>query len=251
MTGFGPVLRKEFVEFFRTWRVWVVGGAFTLFGLVDPVVARFTNQLLASALGDGTIELPDPTYLDAWAQWSRDLTQLLLIVVLVVAAGTVAGEVNSGTLIMPLTKPVSRAGFVLAKFTALVGLVGIWAVIGTALTSLATVAFFPDVQFAPIWRGLGVWIVLTMMYIALTMAASCLVSSTIAAFGIAFGLQMVSMIVAIWQPAKQYSPIGLNEATAMVATQQQVDLGWPVGTALFCTLAFLALAIVVFRRREL
>ena len=72
MTGFGPVLRKEFVEFFRTRRVWVVGGAFTLFGLVDRG-GRFTNQLLASALGDGTIELPDPTYLDAWAQWSRDL----------------------------------------------------------------------------------------------------------------------------------------------------------------------------------
>ena len=102
MKGFTTILRKEYAEFFRTWRVWAVGGAFVLFGLIDPVVAKFTNQILSSALGDTPIELPDPTHLDAWAQWSKDLSQLLLIVVLVAAAGTVAGEVSSGTLIMPL-----------------------------------------------------------------------------------------------------------------------------------------------------
>ena len=50
MKGFTTILRKEYAEFFRTWRVWVVGGAFVLFGLIDPVVAKFTNQILSSAL---------------------------------------------------------------------------------------------------------------------------------------------------------------------------------------------------------
>ena len=251
MKGFTTILRKEYAEFFRTWRVWVVGGAFVLFGLIDPVVAKFTNQILSSALGDTPIELPDPTHLDAWAQWSRDLSQLLLIVVLVVAAGTVAGEVSSGTLIMPLTKPLSRAGFLLAKFTALGSLVGVSAAIGTALTSVVTAAFFADVQFAPVWRAVGVWFVLALTFIALTIAASCLVPSTIAAFGIAFGTLTLTMILAIWQPAKQYSFIGLTEAVSMLAANQDVELVWPVATALGGIVVFLALAIVIFRRKEL
>ncbi|MDI9628677.1 MAG: ABC transporter permease subunit [Acidobacteriota bacterium] len=251
MKGFAPILRKEYTEFFRTWRVWVVGGAFVLFGLIDPVVAKFTNQILSSAFGETPLELPDPTYLDAWAQWSRDLSQLLLIVVLVVAAGTVAGEVNSGTLIMPLTKPLSRTGVVLAKFTALSSLVALSAVISTGLTTLVTMAFFADVQFAPVWRAVGVWFVLALTFIAATMAVSCLVPSTVAAFGIAFALQALMMILAIWQPVKQYSLIGLTEAVSMLATNQDVELIWPVATAFGAIVVFLVLAIVIFRRKEL
>ena len=39
MKGFTTILRKEYAEFFRTWRVWVVGGAFVLFR--DGVVGRY------------------------------------------------------------------------------------------------------------------------------------------------------------------------------------------------------------------
>ena len=60
MKGFTTILRKEYAEFFRTWRVWVVGGAFVLFGLIDPVVAKFTNQILSSALGDTPSNCPTP-----------------------------------------------------------------------------------------------------------------------------------------------------------------------------------------------
>ena len=123
---------------------------------------------------------------------------------------------------------------------------------GSALrTSVVTAAFFADVQFAPVWRAVGVWFVLALTFIALTIAASCLVPSTIAAFGIAFGTLTLTMILAIWQPAKQYSFIGLTEAVSMLAANQDVELVWPVATAFGGIVVFLALAIVIFRRKEL
>ena len=116
---------------------------------------------------------------------------------------------------------------------------------------MVTAAFFADVQFAHVWRAVGLWFVLALTFIALTIAVSCLVPSTIAAFGIAFGVLTLTMILAIWQPAKQYSFIGLTEAVSMLATNQDVELVWPVATAFGGIVVFLTLAIVIFRRKEL
>lgn len=252
MSGYFPMLRKELTEIIRTWRIWLVAGAFVLFGLADPVLARFMGQILGSVVGDQLpIAIPDPTYLDAWAQWTKDLTQLLLIIALVAAAGAVAGEVSSGTLVMVLTKPVGRASFVLAKFTAVTCLVALSAVLGTALASGVTAVAFEDVQFGPVWAGVGVWLVQAIFLMAVTIAASCLVNSTIAAFGIGFGAYILLSIASIWQPARAWSPAGLNEAIGLLAHAQDAQPGWPIATALFGTVAFLVLAIVIFARKEL
>ncbi len=109
MTGFAPMLRKEFTEIVRTWRIWLVGAAFIAMGIADPILARYTKEILGSVVGDQMpIEVPDPVYLDAFAQWTKDLSQLLIIVVLVVAAGSVASEINTGTLIEAADQPVSQ-----------------------------------------------------------------------------------------------------------------------------------------------
>lgn len=252
MTGYLPMLGKEFTEIVRTWRIWLVAGAFVAFGIIDPLLAKFMKQILGSVVGgELPLQLPDATHIDAWAQWTKDLTQLLLIVVLVVAAGAIAGELSSGTSIMPLTKPVSRASFVLAKFTAVVSLVTVSAVIGTALTSAVTALIFDDAQFAPIWRAVAVWLVFAMTLMAATIAASCLVPSTVAAFGIGFGCYVLLGIVALWQPARVYSPAGLPEAITVLAHGRDAELVWPIGTALLATAVFVALAVVIFRRKEL
>lgn len=252
MNGFVAMLRKEFIETARTWRVWLVGAVFLVFGLIDPVIAKYTPQILGSVIGDQLpITVPDPTYLNAWAQWTKDLSQLLLTVVIVLAAGTVANEANSGTLIMPLTKPVSRSAFVLAKFVATTSLVMLALAIATGLASAVTAVLFDDVEFGPIWAAVAVWLVFAVMMTAATMAASCLAPNTIAAFGLGFGLFVLINIVAIWQPATAYSPAGLPAAVGQLAQGNEVQLVWPLSTAAVATAVLIATAILIFRRRQL
>ena len=252
MSGFGTMLRKEAREILATWRVWVCVGAFVLFGLVDPVLARFTPMILGSVVGDQLpITLPDPTYLDAWAQWTGDLAQLLAIVVVAVAAASVAGEVSSGTLIIPLTKPIGRPAFVLAKVAAVVGLAIVSAVVGTALATAVTSLMFDDVDAGPVWTATAVWLVLAMLLIAVTMLGSCLMSSTMAAFMVGFVAYIAISLVGLWQPARAYSPAGLNEVIANLAVGQDVALAWPVLTALALAALALGAAVHAFRRREL
>lgn len=253
MSGLKPMLVKEFTEIVRTWRIWLIAGAFAFFGMADPLFTRFRNAILGSVVGDElpVADLPEPTYVDSWVQWTGDLTQLLLIIVLVVAAASVAAETSSGTLVMPLTKPVGRASFVVAKFISVVATVCLGAVIGTGLVCGVSAALFDDPQFAQLWRAVGVWLVLTVMMVAITIAASCLVSSTVAAFGIGFGIYMVMSMVAFWQPSRVYSPTGLSEVIGLLAHGQPADLAWPIGTAVLTTAGALVVAIAIFRRREL
>lgn len=252
MTGYLPMLGKEFTEIVRTWRCWLLGGAFVVFGIIDPVLARFTQQILASVIGDQLpIVVPPATYLDAWAQWTKDLSQLLMIVVLVIAAGTVAGEVNSQTAILPLTKPLSRAAFVLAKLTALTVSLSLAVAIGTALVCASTALLFDGVKFAPLWRAVAVWLVLAIFLIAVTMLASCLVNSTIAAFGIGFGGYLLLTIAGMWQPARAYSPAGLPEAVGQLATGHETAFVGALSTSLGATALLVVLAVLVFLRREL
>lgn len=252
MNGYATVLRKELHEGIRTWRIWVLLGAFTLFGLVDPVITKNMPAILGSVMGDQfPIELPETTYLDAWAQWAGDLAQLLTIVVIVVAAASVAGEVSAGTLVMPLTKPVGRVALILAKFTAVTLLTLVSATAGTALTNGVTAVLFDGVDPVPLWSAVGVWLVLTVLLIAVTLIGSCLVTNTMAAFAIGFGGYIVLNLAGMWQPARAYSPAGLNDAVAGLAAGGDPSLAWPVVTALVVTVAAIALGAWSFNRREL
>nr|NLD40740.1 ABC transporter permease subunit [Actinomycetales bacterium] len=251
LDGFLPMLAKEFREFVRTWRIWLMAATFAFFALLDPLIARFAPEILATALGDGlVIQVPDPTYLDVAVQWSGDLAQLLMFVVLGLAAGSVAGEASSGTLVMPLTKPLSRRAFVLAKVTSTVAVSAVAVVLGTAVVSGSTLLLFEEVDLGPLWRSVGAWSVLALLLLAITMAASCAFSSTIAALGVGLGGYIVLGILGLWGPARSYTPAGLPEAVGTAASGGEVPL-WPVLTGILAALVALVLALAIFRRREL
>jgi len=77
MNGFTVFAGKEAREIPRTWRIWVLPGILLFFALTDPVLARFTPQIVGALGGNqlSGLKIPTPTYLDAYAQWTKDLSQ--------------------------------------------------------------------------------------------------------------------------------------------------------------------------------
>ena len=57
MSGFGTMLAKELREIQHTWRIWVTLGTFAFFGIADPVIARFSPEILASVGYQGYLNL--------------------------------------------------------------------------------------------------------------------------------------------------------------------------------------------------
>ena len=87
MSAAGALVRKEALEVWRTWRRWVLPGAMLLFAVASPLTALATPALLRSLTTEGvTITVPDPSWRDSYAQWAKNLVQLLLLLVVAAVA---------------------------------------------------------------------------------------------------------------------------------------------------------------------
>lgn len=254
MTGFTAFLRKEAFEIVRTWRVWVLPGILLFFAITGPLLAKVTPALLASLLpaeGSGLrIEVPDPTYLDAYLQWTKNLAQIVLFAVIIAFGGVVSAEKRSGTAVLVLTKPVSRAAFVVAKAVASAALVVVAAAVGAALTWLVTRAVFGTAPAAPLAGATAVWLALAVLIVAVMVLLSAAFDSQAAAAGLGLAAYLVLSLATLWRPAVEYGPAGLVSAPDRIVAGEAGALGWPVVSALGLAAALVAAAVLVLRRRE-
>lgn len=246
-------LGKELAEIVRTWRVWVVLGVLGFFAVLSPVAAKYT-PLLISSLGTGqqgvVIKIPEPTYIDSYLQWVKNLGQIGMMLVLFASAGLIAGERASGTAALVVTKPVSRTSFVVAKYLSQALLVTIATALGVLIVLGGTQLLFHTAPAARVAAATAAWLGVALVAVALAEALSA-AFPTIAAAILSLLVWALSGVVSLWRPAVDYSPIGLLGAPADLLAGKRPDLLWPGLTAVMAVVALVAVAAAVFSRKEL
>lgn len=254
MTGFLPLLAKEFFEIRRTWRIWVVPGILFFFAISGPMLALLTPRLLASVATQQpgvVIRIPNPTALDAYAQFLKGLSQIVLIALIIGGAGAVSGERASGTAIMVLTKPISRAAFVLAKLTADLTLLVSTTLIATCVTLGVTRALFPPMAATPLFASVALWLVQGALVVSAMLFFSVVFRSRGAGAGAGLCFVLVLLILSIWPAAERYSFVGLGSAMGAALRGAEASVTFPVVTALGAMVTFTLAAIAVFERKEI
>lgn len=253
MSGFAVFAGKEAREIPRTWRIWVLPGILLFFALTDPVLARFTPQIVGAVAGNqlGGLKLPTPTYLDAYAQWIKDVSSIGLIALIIIYASIISAETTSGTAVLVLTKPLSRTAFVIAKAAVHTVFLTVLVVLGTMLTWGITQAIFGKAPGSALWSAALVWLIFGVMFIALMTLLSVLIGSTAGAAGAGLGVYALVSIAAIWKPLGTYSPAGLASLPASLAAGKDAAVVWPVLTSLLLSVALVALAAQRLRRSDL
>ncbi|TLM78309.1 MAG: ABC transporter permease, partial [Actinobacteria bacterium] len=169
MKAFAAFLRKELFEIVRTWRIWVLPGIVLFVALTGPPLARLTPQILAAVMPASSgvrIELPTPTYLDAYAQWVRNLTQMVTFALVIMWGGLVSGERRSGTAVLVLTKPLSRTAFILGKALSAAALLVATTCVGAAVTWGMTAAVFRDAPLGRLLAITGPWLAYAIFLLA-------------------------------------------------------------------------------------
>lgn len=111
---------KELKELWKTHKFLILCAVLLLFGMTSPLIAKLTPELFSQVdLGLGVpLQLPDATFLDAYAQFFKNITQICLIVLVLVLSGTIPHELKSGTAVLMLGKGLSRSSFILSKYIA-------------------------------------------------------------------------------------------------------------------------------------
>lgn len=253
MNGFTVFARKETLEILRTWRRWVLPSILAFFALTGPPLARYTPEIVKAFAGDqlSGFAIPTPTYLDAYGQWGKNLTQIALFALIIIYGGLVSAESRSGTAILVLTKPVARSAFVVVKAVVNAAFIAVLLVVGTLVTWGLTAAMFGTAPASALWSSALVWLVLAVQFVALMTLLSVVIRSAAGAAGAGLGLYALASIAAIWKPLGSYSPAGLPAQVTSLAAGTAAAPLWPVLTSLVLSVALVAAAALLFRRKEL
>lgn len=254
MRGFGAFLAKEFLETFRTWRIWALPGIVLFFAISGPPLAKLTPELLDTLIPAESglvIQMPDPTYADSYLQWTNNLQQIVLFAVIIMFSGAISTEKRNGTAILVLAKPLSRPGFVIAKFVSHTVLLVAATLIGALMTWGLTYVIFAEAPLGPLAAATGSWLVLALMFLALMIAISAILDSQAGSAGLGFLGFVVVSVMLLFKPMVDFSPAGLMSAPTALAMGEVVPLAWPIAVTLALTAALVLLAVQVFSRREL
>jgi ABC-2 type transport system permease protein len=254
MSGFAAFVRKEFEEIRKTSRMWVLPGIMLFFGLTSPILAKLTPLLIRSTAGSQpgmTIQMPDPTYIDAYRGFAQNLTQIMVIAVVIATAGIISREVRSGAAALVLVKPVSRGAMVMAKALGQVALLSAAGVLGSLICWGATAVAFGTAPVGPLAAALGLWVALAVLFTAFMILMSAAMNSQAGASGIGLGAFAVLAILSAWGVTRDYTPAGLFGAISEAVAGEQVKVLWPLVTTVVLTVVLLDLAVHVFRRREI
>ena len=188
MKGIGALLKKEIMEQLHTYRVVVVAGVFLLFGITTPLLLKYLPEFIKLAGEQMEINIPPPTSVQALVEYSGTIGQIGVLVAVLVAMGCVANELQRGTAVMTLSKPVSRAAFVSAKLMAM----SLTFLVSLALASVVCLAYtvwLIGPADAASFLGLNLLVALFLIFcLAVTVLFSSLFRSSLAAGGISIAL---------------------------------------------------------------
>lgn len=253
MAGFGPFLRKELLEQWRTLRLPVTATIFLLVGLSSPLLARFTPEILKSvAGGQFTITLPTPTAGDAVDQLAKNLGQFGGLIAVLLAMGAVATEKERGTAALFLTKPVSRAAFLAAKLVAIGLTLAISTAIATAGAWFYTLVLFEPLPVAGVAAGAVLQWLTLLAWAAITFVGSTLTRSSLAAAGLGIVAFLVVGLLSIVPTIAPYLPTGLGgPGRALSLGIAGPDAVGPALATVVLIGAAASIAWLSFRRQEL
>lgn len=114
MRNYSAFLKKEILEYTKTYKLLIMLMVFAFFGITNPLMAKLMPEILGSLMEDSiTMILPEATAFDAWTQFFKNATQIGLSVMVIIFSSVLSSELSKGTLINMLTKGLSRTAVIL------------------------------------------------------------------------------------------------------------------------------------------
>ena len=250
---FLAVLRKELLEQWRTRRLVAVAAVLLFFGFLSPLSAKLLPDLMKS-LGDTggiVIELPPPTAQDGLLQYVKNTSQFGVLLAVLLAMGALAQEKERGTAAMILSKPASRANFLLSKFMALTLVFGLCLALAGLACYYYTIVLFEGsggARFVEMNLLLALFIE---FYLAVTLLGSTIARSQVMAGGLGLGAIFVVAILGALPRLGEYMPTALLEWARVLMVGTGEPAWGAVAVSLGGIVVCLGAALVVFERQEL
>ncbi|WP_153731099.1 ABC transporter permease [Sporosarcina obsidiansis] len=109
--------KKEWFESVKTYKLFLVLIIFSILGVLNPFTAKIMPAVMDQFMPEGALlDLPEPTALDSWLQFYKNVPQMGLIVFILLFSTMMSKELEKGTLVILLTKGLHRSTVITTKF---------------------------------------------------------------------------------------------------------------------------------------
>ncbi|MDF2821394.1 MAG: transporter permease [Clostridiales bacterium] len=254
MRGYTAFVKKEILESIRTYKLLIVVAAFFIFGMMSPLMAKLMPEIFSKLATEGMIiTIPEPTAIDSYTQFFKNLTQMGLVVLVLVFSGILSTEYSKGTLINVLTKGLSRHAVILAKYTVYLGL---WTV--SLAVSFLTAYGYTEYLFKQdgivnlLFSVFCLWIFGAFLLSIFLFTATLIKSNygsmllTVMVIGLLFIMNIIPML-------QKYNPVALISNNVIMLTSPY-DLSniyvSMIITGIF-TIGFLCSSLLVFKKKSI
>jgi ABC-2 type transport system permease protein len=254
MKAFTAMLKKEIMEAQRSYKLMILLIVFIIFGISSPVVAKIMPDILGSMLPEGmTIEMPEPTAADSFAQFFKNVSQMGYIVLVILFSGITAGEISKGTLINLLSKGLDRKTVILSKFS-------VAALLWTAALGICLIITCINTSFFWSMDGLqyiftasvGLWLY-GLLLISLTILGGVVFGNIYGSLLFTGGGAVVFMLLNLIKGFKPFGPATLSSSGLALITSA-MNIGDYYPAMLVCAgiiFAIVVSSILVFDKKQL
>lgn len=253
MSGFIAFSKKEITENIRNYRLLIMLAIFFIFGVMSPLLAKFTPQLMEVVMPNLAAAFESPSALDSWTQFYKNVASLGLSLTIILFSSFLSGEYAKGTLTIMLTKGLSRATVVLSKFSAAATILTIsyWLSFGVAYGYTAYLwpgASLPHTFFA----ALALWIA-GLLYLCILMLGCVLFRQAFISILFLLGITVIMGLLEQIEQTAGYSPVILVSRNVDLLSGA-VDVSYfilPLIISVFMSAALLIMAIIAFNKKQL
>lgn len=256
MRAFVSFFKKEWLEQLRTGKLVMLGAVFVLFGIMNPAIAKLTPWLLETlsdslAQSGMTVTAYEVTAFDSWTQFFKNIP-IALIVFVLAECGIFAKEYSGNTLVLCLTKGLSRRKVVFSKTATLAVLWSVLYFLCFGITLLYSAYFWNNsVLHALGFSVCGWWLlgILAVMLIPLFSAVFTANTAVAAGVGCVFG---ASYLLGFLPTVKRFVPTFIMKTAPLIYGQAGSEDYYAalVIIAMLCV-ASLTAAVLIFDKKQL
>lgn len=254
MRSYWAFTKKELLESICTYKLLILGCIFLMFGIMNPLVAKMTPELVKNFMPEGmSIALPAPSAVDSWMQFFKNVPQMGLAVLAILFSGMMAGEIQKGTLVLMVTKGLSRAAVLCSKFSVAVFLWTLSYMMCAGVTYGYTIYFWKLENISHLIPALmGVWL-FGVLLLASDLLGSVLSKSSYASLLFSGSMVAVMFLLNIVPKIRKYNPIRLAaEPYSLITGSLRIsDFSWSFVSTGALLAVLLILSGITFRKKQL
>ncbi|AXI00519.1 ABC transporter permease [Sporosarcina sp. PTS2304] len=247
-------LKKEWHESVKSYKLLLVTVIFSILGILNPFTAKITPVLLEKLMPAGTtMQLPEPTALDSWLQFYKNVPQMGLIVLILLFSTMMSKELEKGTLTILLTKGLRRSTVVITKYVTAIYYWTFAISLSFAITYAYTAYYWDQSSLQHLFFSVSCLYVFGCLLLAVTLWGNTYFATSYGGIVVTFVGIIGLFIASIFPVPSTWSPLELAVAPPQLLTGAvvPVDLLVPYLLTLCLTLLFVGLTVIHFKRKLL